>query len=69
MSLWFILLRSGDATKVTSVMYLTPPTTALMAWVLFDEPLTILILLGTVISMLGVLIVNQTSLPKWLRRL
>ena len=69
MSLWFILLRSGDATKVTSVMYLTPPTTALMAWVLFGEPLTTLILLGTVISMLGVLIVNQTALPEWLRRL
>ncbi len=68
MSLWFILLRRGDATKVSSVMYLTPPTTALMAWVLFDEPLTAWILIGTLISMLGVLIVNQTSLPKWLRQ-
>lgn len=68
MSLWFILLRRGDATKVSSVMYLTPPTTALMAWVLFDEPLTALILIGTMVSMLGVLIVNQSSLPKWLRR-
>jgi drug/metabolite transporter (DMT)-like permease len=67
MSLWFILLRRGDATKVSSVMYLTPPTTALMAWMLFDEPLTALILIGTLISMLGVLIVNQTALPKWLR--
>ncbi len=68
MSLWFILLRRGDATKVSSVMYLTPPTTALMAWVLFDEPLTALILIGTLVSMLGVLIVNQSSLPTWLRR-
>jgi drug/metabolite transporter (DMT)-like permease len=68
MSLWFILLRRGDATKVSSVMYLTPPTTALMAWVLFDEPLTALILIGTMVSMLGVLIVNQSSLPKWLLR-
>jgi hypothetical protein len=65
MSLWFMLLRRGDATKVSSVMYLTPPTTALMAWLLFDEPLSAPILLGTLITMLGVLIVNQTTLPKW----
>ncbi|MDO8693638.1 MAG: DMT family transporter [Sheuella sp.] len=68
MSLWFILLRRGDATKVSSMMYLTPPTTALMAWLLFDEPLTLPILLGTLITMLGVLIVNQTTLPKWLKQ-
>ena len=68
MSLWFILLRRGDATKVSSMMYLTPPTTALMAWLLFDEPLTLPILLGTLITMLGVLIVNQTTIPKWLKR-
>lgn len=68
MSLWFILLRRGDATKVSSMMYLTPPTTALMAWLLFDEPLTLPILLGTLITMLGVLIVNQTTIPKWLKQ-
>ena len=43
MSLWFILLRKGDATKVSSMMYLVPPSTALMAWFLFDETLTPLI--------------------------
>ena len=68
MSLWFMLLRRGDATKVSSVMYLTPPTTALMAWLLFDEPLSAPILLGTLITMLGVLIVNQTTLPTWLKK-
>jgi drug/metabolite transporter (DMT)-like permease len=68
MSLWFMLLRRGDATKVSSMMYLTPPTTALMAWILFDEPLSTPILLGTLITMLGVLIVNQTTLPKWLKK-
>jgi drug/metabolite transporter (DMT)-like permease len=62
MSLWFILLRKGEATKVSSLMYLTPPTTAVMAWFLFDEPLTLPVIVGTVITMLGVLIVNQ---PQW----
>ena len=68
MSLWFILLRRGDATKVSSMMYLVPPTTAIMAWVLFDEPLTPTVLVGIFITMLGVLIINQTSWPRWLKQ-
>lgn len=69
MSLWFLLIREGAATKVSSLMYLTPPTTAFMAWVLFKEPLTALILTGTCVTMLGVVIVNQVGVPNWLRRI
>ena len=68
MSLLFILIRRGNATKVSSLMYLTPPTTAIMGWVLFNEPLTILVGLGTLLTMLGVLIVNQTISFNFLRR-
>ena len=68
MSLLFILIRRGNATKVSSLMYLTPPTTAIMGWILFNEPLTILVGLGTVLTMLGVLIVNQTISFNFLRR-
>jgi drug/metabolite transporter (DMT)-like permease len=68
MSLWFILLRKGDATKVSSMMYLVPPSTALMAWFLFDETLTPLILLGILITMFGVLLVNQTTWPAWVKQ-
>ncbi len=68
MSLWFLLIREGAATKVSSLMYLTPPTTAFMAWILFDEPLTALVLAGTCVTMLGVVIVNQTVMPNWLKR-
>jgi drug/metabolite transporter (DMT)-like permease len=67
MSLLFLLIRQGAATKVTSLMYLTPPTTAFMAWFLFGEQLTLPILLGTIITMFGVLIVNQTKLPAWIK--
>ncbi len=65
MSLLFILIRRGNATKVSSLMYLTPPTTAILAWVFFREPLTPIIILGTVVTSLGVLLVNQ-SLPAFL---
>jgi drug/metabolite transporter (DMT)-like permease len=67
MSLLFILIRRGNATKVSSMMYLTPPTTAILAWFIFNEPLTPLIILGTIVTSLGVLLVNQ-PLPNFLTR-
>ncbi len=53
-SLLFIMIREGAATKVTSLLYLTPPTTAIMAWLLFDEPITVLTVLGTLLTVAGV---------------
>ena len=65
MSLLFILIRSGDATKLSSVLYLTPPTTFVLAWILFHEALSAQIILGTMATVLGVWLVNQNSLPKF----
>lgn len=53
-SLLFLMIREGAATKVTSLLYLTPPTTAIMAWILFNEPITLLTVLGTLLTVLGV---------------
>ena len=58
-SLLFIMIRKGAATKVTSLLYLTPPTTAIMAWLLFDEPLTWMMAAGIVLTMGAVVLVNQ----------
>jgi drug/metabolite transporter (DMT)-like permease len=65
-SLLFILIRKGAATKVTSLLYLTPPTTALMAWFLFDEPISLIMLAGLGLTMTAVILVNyqQNSSPK-----
>ncbi|MDB5801387.1 MAG: hypothetical protein JWL63_2326 [Rhodocyclales bacterium] len=49
-----ILIRRGTAVHVTSLFYLTPPTTALLAWWLFDESLQALALLGMVLAVFGV---------------
>jgi drug/metabolite transporter (DMT)-like permease len=59
MTLWFILLRNGAAIKVSSLLYLTPPTTAIMAWILFDELLTPTIMLGTAVTVAGVYLVTR----------
>jgi spermidine synthase len=37
-SLLYLLIQRGAATTVTSLFYLVPPTTALMAWLLFVDP-------------------------------
>ncbi|MBB6591137.1 DMT family transporter [Ralstonia solanacearum] len=56
-SLLFMLIRQGAATKVTSLLYLTPPTTAVMAWALFGERFPPLAALGMVIAACGVALV------------
>jgi drug/metabolite transporter (DMT)-like permease len=61
-SLLYLLIQRGAATSVTSLMYLVPPSTALMAWVLFDEPITLLIVAGMGLTALGVsLVVRQKT--------
>lgn len=60
-SLLFILIRDGAATQVTSLLYLTPPTTAVMAWILFDEPITLVTIAGTLLTVWGVWWVMSTK--------
>ena len=58
-SLLFMMIRKGAATKVTSFLYLVPPTTAIMAWMLFEEPFTALMAIGLGLTMTGVFLVNM----------
>jgi len=53
-SLLFVMIRDGAATQVTSLLYLTPPTTAIMAWLLFNEPITLFTVSGTLLTVWGV---------------
>ena len=48
------LIRHASAVNVASLFYLTPPTTALLAWLLFGETLTGLALAGMAIAVWGV---------------
>ena len=53
-SLLNLLIRSGSAVNVASLFYLTPPSTALLAWLLFDETLGGLALVGMLVAVTGV---------------
>lgn len=52
--LLFALIRKSAATSVTSLLYLTPPTTALMAWLMFGEAFSLTGVAGMLLAVVGV---------------
>ncbi len=56
-SLLYLLIQRGEATAVTSLLYLVPPCTALMAWMLFGEAFTPPMVLGMALTVVGVAVV------------
>ncbi len=60
MTLLWLLVRRGAASKVASLFYLTPPVTALMAYGFFGETLGVLALIGMAVAAYGVALVTRT---------
>ena len=56
-SLLYLLIQRGAATRVASLMYLVPPCTAVMAWLLFGESLGAPVLAGLALTATGVWLV------------
>ena len=52
-SILLVLLKHGAASKVAPLLYLSPPVAALMALVLFREPLTAVQVAGMVLAVVG----------------
>ena len=59
-SLFYILIQRGAAASVTSLMYLVPPTTAVLALLLFGETMTFVTLLGILVTAFGVSLVVRS---------
>lgn len=53
------LIRHGSAVNVASLFYLTPPTTALLAWLLFGETLGGQALAGMALAVFGVYLARR----------
>jgi drug/metabolite transporter (DMT)-like permease len=62
-SLLYLLIQRGAAASVASLMYLVPPCTALIAWLLFDEPITALTLAGIALTAFGISLVVRAPRP------
>ena len=56
-SLLYVLIRKGGATKVASLFYLVPPSTALMAYAIFGETLSVTAMAGMALAAIGVAMV------------
>jgi drug/metabolite transporter (DMT)-like permease len=56
-SLLYVLIRNGAATKVASLFYLVPPATALMAYAVFGETLSPVAIAGMALAAAGVAMV------------
>jgi drug/metabolite transporter (DMT)-like permease len=59
--LLFILIRHGEAARVASLFYMVPPSTALIAFFLFDEMLDSMAMGGMALAVFGVALVNMKS--------
>ena len=60
-SLLYLLIQRGEATAVTSLLYLVPPCTALMAWAMFGESLTPVMMAGVALTVFGVALVVRPA--------
>lgn len=60
-SLLNLLIRSGSAVNVASLFYLTPLSTALIAWLVFGEKLTLTATLGMALAVSGVYLVARPA--------
>jgi drug/metabolite transporter (DMT)-like permease len=60
-SLLYLLIQRGAVTQVASLLYLVPPCTALMAWMLFGESFTLMMLAGMLLTVVGVALVVRAG--------
>jgi drug/metabolite transporter (DMT)-like permease len=59
--LYIALLQRGDATRISSLLYLVPPLAMLIAWAVLGERVTSLALVGFALSAAGVYIVGRQT--------
>ncbi|KHK64870.1 DMT family transporter [Pseudomonas frederiksbergensis] len=66
--LYWLCLRRASATRVASVLYLSPPITMVWAWAMFDEPLSWQMALGMAVSAVGIWMVVREEAREARRR-
>jgi drug/metabolite transporter (DMT)-like permease len=60
-SLLYLMIRRGAASKVASLFFLTPSVTAVMAFVLFGESIAWLGVVGLFVTAAGVALVMRAA--------
>ena len=55
------LIRDGEVAKVSTLIFLVPGVTALITWLMFNETLTLLQIIGMAVTAAAVMIVNRKT--------
>ncbi|MEM5473805.1 DMT family transporter [Hoeflea sp. AS60] len=55
------LIRRGQVSRAASLTYLVPPAVAIESWFLFGEALTVPMIIGTLIVVIGVWLTNRKT--------
>ena len=59
-SLLLMMIRRGEATKVSALFFLVPPVSAFIAWLMLDEQMTPIAWAGMAVAAAGVWVVSTT---------
>lgn len=69
MVLYFFMLKHGTAARATANFYLVPGTTAVLAWLLLGEPVSLLAAGGLALASIGCWLANARPMaPSWQNR-
>jgi len=58
-SLLMMMIRQGEATRVSALFFLVPPMSAILAWILIQEPMAKAAWLGMLVAAAGVWLVRS----------
>jgi drug/metabolite transporter (DMT)-like permease len=59
-----MLIREGEVSRVSGLIFLVPAVAALMTYFMFDEKLTVIQICGMAVCAAAVLIVNKSAPAK-----
>ncbi len=60
-SLYMVMIRNGQVSRIAAVFYLVPGVTAVIAWLMFDETLGLIQIAGMVVCALAVALASRAE--------
>ena len=62
-TLLLAMVRRGEASRVSALFFLVPPTAAVFAWHFLDEPLPLMAWPGMALTAAGIYLVMKKTVP------
>lgn len=62
---YWLNLTLGSVTRVSSLLYLTPPVTMIWAFLMFGETIGFFTIMGMLLCFIGVWIISQKEMRQW----